>query len=267
MHSTKIIAVIGATGAQGGGLVRAIRGDASRRFVARAVTRNPASEAARALGVEAEYADLDNAHSLRQAFDGVHGVFAITPRAASPEQELARIPALAAAAALAGVAHFVWATPGSSRVAEEVFTVAGVPVTTLRTPFFWDRLMHADLAPRRGRDGGLVLTLPLQQKKLPGMAAADVGHCALGVFQAGAAQLGKTLHLAANHLSGHEMADALSRAVGEPVSHRDEPVQSLVDFRPAADDPSNVDATRRLHPGLQSFDQWLARNRKAIHLG
>src|SRR6516164_6393895 len=107
---TKIIAVTGATGAQGGGLVRAILDDPSGGFTARAITRDPDSDAARALsadGVEVVQADLDDEVSLAQAFAGAHGAFCVTNfwEHFSPEREKTQAANLARAARTAGVAH------------------------------------------------------------------------------------------------------------------------------------------------------------------
>lgn len=313
MSTQKIIAVIGATGAQGGGLVRAIQNDPSRAFKVRAITRNPATEQARALGVELAQASLDDTASLREAFDGVHGVFGVTAywEHFSPERELAQAKAMATAAAAAGVEHFVWSTledtrqwlpPGSSYMpllmgkynvphmdakgeADEFFTLSGVPTTALRTSFFWDNLIHFGMAPRRGADGGLVFSLPMGQKKLPGIAAIDIGHCALGIFKGGSAYIGKTVGIAGEHLSGDEMAAALSRALGEPVRYESIPFEVYRGLGfPGAEDLANmfqfkhdfeadycgsrpIAPSRQLHAGLQSFDQWLARHRSALPLG
>lgn len=313
MSTQKIIAVIGATGAQGGGLVRAIQNDPSRAFKVRAITRNPATEQARALGVELAQASLDDTASLREAFDGVHGVFGVTAywEHFSPERELAQAKAMATAAAAAGVEHFVWSTledtrqwlpPGSSYMpllmgkynvphmdakgeADEFFTLSGVPTTALRTSFFWDNLIHFGMAPRRGADGGLVFSLPMGQKKLPGIAAIDIGHCALGIFKGGSAYIGKTVGIAGEHLSGDEMAAALSRALGEPVRYESIPFEVYRGLGfPGAEDLANmfqfkhdfeadycgsrpIAPSRQLHTGLQSFDQWLARHRSALPLG
>ena len=103
MSDRKIIAVIGATGAQGGGLVRAILADADGEFTARAVTRNVESDKARALaeaGAEVVAADLDDVDSLERAFAGAHGVFCVTNfwEHFSPEKELQQAKNLAQAA-------------------------------------------------------------------------------------------------------------------------------------------------------------------------
>lgn len=313
MSTQKIIAVIGATGAQGGGLVRAIQSDPSRAFKVRAITRNPATEQARALGVEVVQADLDDVASLREAFDGVHGVFGVTAywEHFSPERERAQAQAMATAAAAAGVEHFVWSTLEDTRQwlpvgsgymptlmgkynvphmdakgeADEVFAASGVPTTALRTSFFWDNLIHFGMAPRRGADGGLVFSLPMGAKKLPGIAAVDIGHCALGLFKGGDTYIGKTVGIAGEHLSGDEMAAALSRALGEPVRYESIPFEVYRGLGfPGAEDLANmfqfkhdfeadycgsrpIAQSRQLHPGLQTFDQWLARHRTALPVG
>jgi uncharacterized protein YbjT (DUF2867 family) len=108
MTSRKIIAVIGATGAQGGGLVRSILADTDGPFAVRAVTRDADSAAARALadaGAEVVAADIDDAASLRRAFDGAHGAYCVTFFWAhfSPDREIAQAHAMAAAARDAGL--------------------------------------------------------------------------------------------------------------------------------------------------------------------
>src|SRR5687767_3193884 len=118
--SKKIIAVIGATGAQGGGLVRAILADKGGAYVPRAITRKPDSEKGKDLakmGVEVVAADLDDPASLRGAFNGAHGAFCLTNfwEHFSPEKEIAQAKALAQAAKDAGVAHAIWSTLEDSR--------------------------------------------------------------------------------------------------------------------------------------------------------
>ena len=115
MPEKKIIAVVGATGAQGGGLVRAIQRDPKSPFRARAITRNPASDAAKALaalGAEVVKADVDDGASMKRAFTGAHGAFCVTFFWAhfSPEKELAEATLMAQTAKETGVAHAVWST-------------------------------------------------------------------------------------------------------------------------------------------------------------
>ena len=302
-----ILAVFGATGAQGGGLARAVLADPQRRFKLRAVTRRPGSDAAKALagaGAEVVAADLDDPTSVRRAMEGAHGAFCVTNfwEHFSPEREIAQAHAMAEAAAAAGVAHVIWSTledtrefipPGSGRLpvlmgrylvphydgkgeANRAFTGRGVPTTLLYTSFYWDNLVHFGMQPRRRSDGRLALALPLGEAKLPGIAAADIGPCAFGIFARGGDLVGKSVGVAGEHLTGAEMAGHLSRALGEPVTYE---AMSADAYRalgfPGADDLAHMFAlkqefehsycasrsvacARALHPALMDFEAWLA---------
>jgi uncharacterized protein YbjT (DUF2867 family) len=120
MSDKKIIAVTGATGAQGGGLARAILADPEGGFAVRALTRDPGSEKARALaasGAEVVQADLDDAGSVRAAFTGAYGAFCVTNfwEHFSAEKEVAQARSMAEAAKAAGVKHVVWSTLEDTR--------------------------------------------------------------------------------------------------------------------------------------------------------
>src|SRR5688572_29425607 len=113
MGDKKVISVVGATGAQGGGLVRAILNDRNGPFKVRALTRDVNSDKARALaalGAELVTADVDDVESLKRAFAGAHGAFCVTFFWAhfSPEKEMAEAGAMAQAAKHAGVEHVIW---------------------------------------------------------------------------------------------------------------------------------------------------------------
>jgi uncharacterized protein YbjT (DUF2867 family) len=309
----KIIAVLGATGAQGGGLVRAILADKSGPFKPRALTRDVNSEKARALaaaGAEVVAADVDDPATLRRAFEGAHGAYCVTFfwDHMSPEKELAEAGAMADAAKHAGVAHVIWSTLDDTRrhvpleddrmptlmgkykvphfdakgEADALFTRAGVPTTFLLTSFYWDNLIYFGSGPKRGPDGKLALVMPMGDKKLPGIAAEDIGRCAYGIFKRGREFIGKTVGIAGEHLSGAEMAAGLTRALGEKVTYQDVPPEVYRSFGfPGADDLGNmfqfkrdfneyfrgarsVDFSRSLNPELQSFDQWLSANASKI---
>lgn len=272
MSEKKVIAVVGATGAQGGGLVRAILADPSGEFAARAVTRNPASDKALALaglGAEVVGADLDDPASLVGAFAGARGAFCVTNfwEHFSPERELAQAGALARAAREAGVSHVVWSTLEDTRrlvpldddrmptlmgrykvphfdakgEANALFAASGVPTTFLHTSFYWDNLIHFGMGPKRGADGKLAFVLPMADRKLPGMAVEDIGRCAYGVFRRGGELAGKTIGVAGEHLTGGEMAAALGRALGEEVVYAYVPPEVYRTFGfPGADDLANM---------------------------
>jgi uncharacterized protein YbjT (DUF2867 family) len=120
MAEKKIIAVIGATGTQGGGLARAILDDPNGGFGVRAITRDVNKDKAQALkarGAEVVSADLDDVESLKKAFAGAYGVYAVTNfwEHFSAEKEKAQAKNIADAARAAGVKHVIWSTLEDTR--------------------------------------------------------------------------------------------------------------------------------------------------------
>src|SRR6185312_10719829 len=105
-NDKKLIAVIGATGQQGGGVLRALQ--ASGQFKVRALTRNP--EKHRELADEVVAADLGKPETLKAAFEGAHGVFLVTNFQEAGTEEFKQAAAAIRAAKDAGVKHFIWST-------------------------------------------------------------------------------------------------------------------------------------------------------------
>ena len=272
MDGKKIIAVVGATGAQGGGLARAILDAPESGFALRALTRNVDSDNARALasrGAEVVHADLDDEESLVRALEDADGAFFVTNfwEHMSPEREGAQARNLAQAAKRAGVRHVVWSTLEDTRErvpldddrmptlmfhykvphfdakgeSDAVFRELGVPTTFLLTSFYWDNLIGFGMGPRRGDDGVLVFALPMGDKPLAGIAAEDIGRCAFGIFEAGPEMIGRTVGIAGGHPTGAEMAAALGRALGQEVRYQDIPVEVYRNLGfPGADDLGNM---------------------------
>ena len=315
MRSRKTIAVIGATGAQGGGLVRAILRDSEGEFRARAITRDPNSEKARELaqlGAEVVAADVDDEGSLRRAFERAHGAYCVTFfwDHFSPEKETAEAAAMARAAKVAGLRHVIWSTLEDTRKwvplsddrlptlrrkykvphfdgkgeSDRFFIESDVPSTLLLTSFYWDNFIHFGMGPQKGPDGRMAITFPMGDKALPGIAAEDIGACAYGIFRRGSEFAGKMVGIAGEHLTGTQMAESFSRALGVQVAYNDVPqeVYRGLGF-PGADDLGNMFQFKRdfndyfcgarslavsgaLNPGLQTFDKWLARNKQLIPL-
>ena len=316
MTDKKIIAVMGATGAQGGGLVRAILNDRESRFAVRAITRDVNSDKARELasmGAEVVAADLDDPKSLENAFAGAYGAFCVTFFWAhfSPEKEKEGARVMAEALKKAGVKHAIWSTLEDTRKfiplddnrmptllekykvphfdakeeSNEYFTAAGVPTTFLYTSFYWENFIYFGAGPQKGPDGKIYLTMPMGDKKLPGIASGDIGICAYGIFKRGSDMIGKKIFIAGEHVSGEKMAASLSRATGKEIIYNnvDPNVYRSFGF-PGADEMGNMfqfkrdfeeyfcgvrdlEFARSLNPGLQSFDQWLERNAARIPVG
>ena len=272
MSAKKIITVFGATGAQGGGLARAITSDPKSEFSVRAVTRDINSDKAKALaamGAEVVYGDLADAASIHKSLEGAYGAFFVTFFWAhfSPEQEKTEAALFAEAAKAAGIQHAIWSTLEDTRElvplhddrmptlmgkykvphfdakgeSNKQFINAGVPTTFLHASFYWDNFIYFGSGPKRGEDGKLALTLPIGTAKMAGVAAEDIGKCAYGIFQKGAEYIGKYVGVAGEHLTGAEMATALGKAIGEPVVYNNIPAAVYRSFGfPGAEDLGNM---------------------------
>jgi uncharacterized protein YbjT (DUF2867 family) len=296
-------------------VVRAILADPDGPFAARALTRHPDAEKARALaaaGAQVVRADLDDEASLERAFAGAYGAFCLTNfwEHFSPEKELAQAGNLARAAKTAGLRHVIWSTLEDTRrwvphtddrmptlhgkykvphfdakgEADQLFRDQGVPTTFLLTSFYWDNLIHFGAGPQRGPDGRLAIVLPMDDKKLPSIAVDDIGKAAYAIFKRGDEFINRTVGIAGEHLSGSEMAAALSRALGQEIGYQAVPPETYRSFGfPAADDMGNMfqfkrdfneyfcgarslEFSRSINPELQTFDQWLAQHKDLIPL-
>jgi uncharacterized protein YbjT (DUF2867 family) len=243
MADKKIIAVVGSTGAQGGGLARAILADPAGGFSCRAITRDPSKDKAKSLadaGAEVVAANLDDVESLKAAFAGVYGVYAVTNfwEHFSAEKEKVQAANLAEAARAAGVKHVIWSTledtrklmdPSDERMpmlqekyrvphfdakAEANAAFEGLPVTFLVTTFYWDNLYMFGMAPKKGEDGTYSWAFPMGEAKLAGIAAEDIGKTAYGIFKAGDRYIGSTVGIAGGKLTIKEMGDTIASVLG-----------------------------------------------------
>jgi uncharacterized protein YbjT (DUF2867 family) len=316
MSGKKIIVVLGATGSQGGGLVRAILNDPNGEFTARAITRNVNSDSAKELarlGAEVVAADVDDRESMRRAFEGAYGAFCVTFFWAhfSVEREMAEARMMAELAKETELKHVIWSTLEDTRnwvplsddrmptlqgkykvphfdgkgESDAYFRELEVPTTWLLTSFYWDNFINFGMGPQRGPDGKLAITFPMGDKKLPAIAAEDIGKCAYAIFKRGNEFIGKTVGIAGEHLTGSEMAAEFSRALGQEVVYNSvsPDVYRGLGF-PGADDIGNMfqfkrdfeeyftgarnpSVARGLNPELQDFKTWLSRNISRVPIG
>jgi uncharacterized protein YbjT (DUF2867 family) len=311
----KVIAVVGATGAQGGGLVRAILDDPNGGFAARVLSRDAGGAKAKdfaRLGAEVVTADVDNPESLTKAFETSYGAFCVTFFWAhfSPEKEMTEAQAMAVAAKATGLRHVIWSTMEDTRQwaplsdnrmptlrgkykvphcdgkseSNHFFTNAGVPTTFLLTSFYWDNFIHFGMGPKKGPDGKLAITFPMGDKKLPGIAAEDIGKCAYSIFKKGYVFKGKTVAISGENLTGVQMAAVFTEVLGQEVRYNNVSPEAYRGFGfPGADDLGNMfqfkrdfedyyssarnpDFARSLNPSLQNFKMWLTQNKNAIPL-
>lgn len=310
MAEKKIIAVVGATGAQGGALVRAILADTSGEFAARAITRDVNSDKAMALaaaGAEVVSADVNDEASIAAALEGAYGAFFVTFfwDHFSPATEKQTAKNMANAARTAGVKHIIWSSledtrkwipltddrmptlqgeykvPHFDAKGESNVYFDGLPRTILNTSFYWENFIYFGAGPARGADGKLALTMPMSDKKLPGIAVKDIGKVAFAIFK-DPSTIGKTISIAGEHLTGVEMAAGLTKALGEDVVYNNVPADVFRSFGfPGADDMGNMyqfkaefnddfvgardlAVVRALNPELQSYENWLEEHKSLI---
>jgi uncharacterized protein YbjT (DUF2867 family) len=271
MADKKIIAVVGATGTQGGGLSQAILADPNGGFAVRAITRDPNKDNAKALaakGAQVVQANLDDIESLKKAFAGAYGVFCVTNfwEHFSAEKEKVQAKNMADAAKAAGVKHVIWSTledtrklmePSDKRMptlqekyrvphfdakAEADAYFSGLPVTYLVTTFYWDNLYMFGLAPKKGDDGVYSWTFPMGNAKLGGIAAEDIGKVAYGILKAGSQYVGKTVGITGENLTIDQMGEKLSKGLGiGPVKYNAVEADTYRGFGfPGADEMGNM---------------------------
>ena len=311
MADKQVIAVVGATGTQGGGLCRAILGDSDGAFACRAITRDAGKEQAQALasqGAEVVAADLDDVESLKSAFAGAHGVYAVTNfwEHFSAEKEKQQAANIADAARDAGVQHVVWSTledtrslmdaddtrmpmlqekyrvPHFDAKAEANASFEGLPVTFLVTSFYWDNLYMFGLCPKKGEDGSYSWAFPLGNAKVAGISAGDIGKVAYGIFKGQEQYVGATVGIAGGMLSIEEMGATIERVTGVSSAYHAVDADAYRGFGfPGADELGNmfqvyrdfedtvcgarsVDTARALNPELESFEQFVERQKDTI---
>ena len=228
--NTKTILVTGATGQQGGAVTRQLLKQPS--FAVRALTRDPAKPAARALaqaGAEVIRGDLDDPASLEHALEGVYGVFSVQNfMEAGFDGEIRQGKLIADAAKAAGVQHFVYSSVVSADrhtglphfeskwQIEMHIGQSGLSHTILRPAFFmqnWYNYMREPIL-----NGTLPLPLnpqtPLQQ-----ISVDDIGAFAALAFQNPSKWHGRTIELAGDELTMLRVAELLTRAAGRPVKY------------------------------------------------
>ena len=278
-NDRKLIAVIGATGQQGGGVVRALQ--ASGQFKVRALSRNPDKH--RQLADEVVKADLDRPETLEAAFKGAYGVFLVTSFREKGTDEVKQATAAVRAAQDAGVKHFIWSTlPDVEAISGGKFDVphftgkakfdrivkeAGFPRHTfVIAPGYYQNFVGS-LAPQKQADGSVGWALPLD----PDVRCLHMGDIReLGDIVAGAfahpeeAGNGEYLPLVGDFLSFNEIVETLNRQ-GHNFSYKQIPKENFVGSFPGASEIAEMFSYWEAHTylGSDSSDQIALANKMA----
>ena len=263
-NTKKLIAVVGATGLQGGAVVRALQ--ASGRFKVRALTRTPAKHSSSA--DEVVMADLDRPETLQAAFAGAHGVFVVTnawePGTDEGKQALAAVHA----AKQAGVQHFIWSTlpnveaisrgkldvrhfTDKAKIERSVKEAGFAHHTFVMAPFYFQNLLGV-MAPQKQADGTVGWALPLDPKKrvIHMGDISELGQVVLGAFtQPELAGHGEHLPLVGDFLSFGEVIDTLNQQ-GHQFSFKQVPQEVFAGWFPGAKEIAEMLAYFEAHTYL-----------------
>jgi uncharacterized protein YbjT (DUF2867 family) len=275
----KLIAVVGATGQQGGSVVRALQ--AGKQFKIRALTRNPAKH--RELADEVVQADLDRPETLSAAFEGAHGVFLVTNPWEQGTSEVEQATAAVRAAKDAGVKHFVWSTlpdveaisggklhvphfTGKAKVNRVVKEVGFANHTFVIAPFYYQNLIGV-LAPQKQNDEFVGWALPLDPtvRSVHMGDITELGDIVAGAFaHPGQAGHGEYLPLVGDFMSFNEIIDTLNRQ-GHNFSFNHVPKEVFAGLFPGAAEIAEMFSYFQAHTylGSDSRDQIALANKIA----
>jgi uncharacterized protein YbjT (DUF2867 family) len=278
----RLIVVTGATGRQGGAVARRLLSQGAWRV--RGLTRDPAKLPARALadmGAEMVRADFNDRASLDRAFEGAYGVFSMQNFwETGYEMEVRQGRTIADAAAAAGVQHLVYNSVGgadrntgiphfeSKWEIEQHIRTLGIPYTVFRPVFFMDNFNTQSYRDSI-LDGRLVFGLR-PETKLQMIAVEDIGAFVAAAFAGRDRFLSQGIEIGGDALTMPEVASCFSEVLGRPVEFvpltLDEVRESspewavMLEWFETRGYRANVEELRRMHPGLQTFAQWLERS-------
>jgi uncharacterized protein YbjT (DUF2867 family) len=287
-HSNRDILVVGATGTQGGAVVRSLL---RRGHRVRALCRDTEKPAARALagqGVQVIRGDLEDRASLDAAVKGAYGVFGVQNfwdglpgKKLGPEGEERQGRNLLSAAKAAGVAHFVQSSGAGvtiaphinvnrSKLAIEAYARAiGIPVTIVRGVFFMDNFESTVWGFRDAILDGR-LDLPFSPRtRLQMLAVEDLGQFVAMAFDRPRDFIGAVLDLAGDQLTMEEIAETFTRVMKRPVVFGGSP-EGLAHVRARDEDIGEhfkcvyergfeafIPGLRALHPEMLTFEAYL----------
>jgi uncharacterized protein YbjT (DUF2867 family) len=275
--TSRMILVTGATGNQGGAVLRHLMPHGWRL---RALTRDPSKPAAKELermGVEVVEGDFSDPESLKRAMEDCYGVYAVTTPFEGVEAETAHGVALADAAKAAGVEHFVYSSVASANEetgiphfeskmrVEEHIQYLNLPYTIVRPVFFMENFTYPqtkDEVTKGTLAMGLAPDQPLQM-----IAVDDVGYAVARVFDRKDKYLWKGVDLAGDELTMSVAADVLGEAMGCQVTFKQVPMDALraqsgdyaamIEWFNSGGFHVDLEMQRVFNPGIHRFNDWV----------
>lgn len=280
--NSKIIAVTGATGQQGGVVARKLLAEG---WQVRALTRDinkPAAQELKSLGAEIVAGDMDNRAELDAAFKGAYGVFSVQNfwlPGVGYEGEIQQGKNVADAAKAAGVQHLVYSSVGSAHrglgqkhfeskwVIEQYIQSLSIPHSIFRPVAFMDNQNWSRAYILSGTFTGMGLRL---EKGLQTIAAEDIAVFVALAFADPTTYLGRTVELAGDELTESQMAEAFTKVIGRPVTFAaptgngrrasEDEMVAMFNFFNGEGYDADIPALRKLHPGLLNFEGYLRKN-------
>ncbi len=275
----KTVLVTGATGQQGGAVVRQLL---ANNWQVRALTRDPAQPAAQSLarqGVEVVKGDISDPAALQAALQGIYGVFSVQNfMTQGVEGEVHLGQTLAEAAQAAGVQHLVYSSVGGAErhsgiphfeskwQIEQYIRALKIPATILRPVFFMENFTRLPDFAESIKNGRLVWALkPTTRLQL--IALQDIGAFAALAFEQPQMMIGRELEIAGDQLTMPEVAAAFSRKQGHPVEFVEQPLEQvrsfslemalMLDWFNQSGYQAEIGTLKTLRPQLLSFEAWL----------
>uniref|UniRef100_A0A8C5R5E5 NmrA-like family domain-containing protein 1 n=1 Tax=Leptobrachium leishanense TaxID=445787 RepID=A0A8C5R5E5_9ANUR len=279
------------TGAQGGSVARALLEDGN--FLVRAVTRDTSKPAARKLeeaGAEVVAADLDDKESVEAALLEAYGAFVVTVwDNSNKDKEITQGKLFADLSKQLDLKHVVFSglenvkklTEGKLEVPhfdskgelEEYFRSIGVPMTSVRLPYYYENLLTT--RPQKSTDRNTYdLCLPMGDVPLDGISVADLGPVVVSILKCPPLFIGKVIGLSAEKLTVEQYAAIMSKVTGKNIqdakispeayeklgSPGSTPMANMFRFYITKPD-RNVSITRELNPKVKTFHQWCEENK------
>ncbi|KAF5373030.1 hypothetical protein D9758_001648 [Tetrapyrgos nigripes] len=292
---SKLIAVTGATGQQGGSVISFLLKESAGTFAIRAITRNPDSPASKALaakGIEVVRAELSSLEETTKAFEGAWGVFGVTQfYEHGYEKEQLHGKNIVEAAKAANVKHIVWSTVEgregeckaiswvSKAQIEDQVIASGIPWTFVYIPMYYENFWTSFFAPGYNEDKGFNWTVGfMPDVPIFAFSVADVGGWVVPAFKNSEEWNGKKIKIVVDYLSLRDIAQQFSEVIGEKAflalelsreafeASRGEPgsVQEFMyfswEFVARAGPDSGVrskEQTLSIYPQAKSYREWL----------